>query len=100
ETGVSRERLSELLKQLATVPSRFHVHPKLERFLQARRDMAEGKQPLDWAAAEALALASLAADGVRIRLTGQDTGRGTFSQRHAVLHDQKEGFTYVPLQHL
>ncbi len=100
DTGVPRERLSELLKQLATVPSRFHVHPKLERFLQARCDMAEGIHPLDWAAAEALALASLAADGIRIRLTGQDTGRGTFSQRHAVLHDQKEGFTYVPLQHL
>jgi 2-oxoglutarate dehydrogenase E1 component len=62
--------------------------------------MAEGKQALDWSTAEALALASLSVDGYRIRLTGQDTARGTFSQRHAVLHDVEDGRTYVPLRHL
>jgi 2-oxoglutarate dehydrogenase E1 component len=62
--------------------------------------MARGKQPLDWGAAEALALASLAATGCRIRFTGQDTARGTFSHRHAVLHDVETGLTHTPLQHI
>ena len=62
--------------------------------------MARGEQPLDWAAAEALAFATLAAEGIRVRLSGQDSGRGTFSQRHAVLHDTEDGHTYMPLQHL
>ncbi len=68
--------------------------------MQTRREMADGKHPLDWAAAEALALATLASAGVRIRLTGQDTGRGTFSQRHAIFYDQEDGHSFVPLQHL
>ncbi len=100
ETGVNQDRLAELLRQLATVPTGFHVHPKLERGLKARAEMAAGEPPLDWASAEALALATLATDGVRIRLTGQDTGRGTFSQRHAVLYDQENGYPFIPLQHL
>ena len=62
--------------------------------------MADGKHPLDWSAAEALALASLATAGIRIRLTGQDTGRGTFSQRHAILYDQQDGHPFIPLKHL
>jgi 2-oxoglutarate dehydrogenase E1 component len=68
--------------------------------MEARRKMAAGKIPLDWSAAESLAFASLAADGVHIRLSGQDSGRGTFSQRHAVLHDYQDGHEYVPLQHV
>ena len=100
DTGVEMEKLSELLHKLTGLPAGFHVHPKLERGLEARRDMAGGKHPLDWSAAEALALATLTAAGVRIRLTGQDTGRGTFSQRHAILYDQQDGHTFVPLQHL
>ena len=62
--------------------------------------MARGEQPLDWAAAEALAYASIAVEGFRVRLSGQDTERGTFSHRHAVLHDYKDGHVYVPLQQL
>ena len=89
-----------MLEQLARLPDGFQLHPKLERGMEARRKMAAGQHPLDWSAAEALALASLATEGVRIRLTGQDTARGTFSQRHAVLYDQQEGYPYVPLQHL
>jgi len=100
ETGVDAATLASLLRKLAEVPAGFEVHPKLKRSLETRREMAEGKQPLDWAAAEALALASLATQGVRIRLTGQDTGRGTFSHRHAILYDQQDGSPYVPLQHL
>jgi 2-oxoglutarate dehydrogenase E1 component len=100
ETGVEEKKLSALLQILATVPAGFEIHPKLERMQAARREMAAKKSSLDWSAAEALALGSLATAGVRIRLTGQDTGRGTFSQRHAILYDQNDGTTYVPLQHL
>ncbi len=99
-TSVEAPRLAALLEQLAILPDGFHVHPKLERGLEARRQMAAGQRPLDWSAAEALALASLATDGVRVRLAGQDTARGTFSQRHAVFFDQEDGTPYVPLQHL
>ncbi|HVM50329.1 MAG TPA: 2-oxoglutarate dehydrogenase E1 component [Candidatus Acidoferrum sp.] len=100
DTRVDLAQLRSLLLQLARLPRRFHLHPKLERGLEARRKMAEQEHPLDWSSAEALALASLAVQGTRIRLSGQDTGRGTFSQRHAVLYDQEEGYPYVPLQHL
>jgi len=100
ETGMEKEALSALLRKLAEVPEGFQVHSKLKRNLEARCEMADGKLPLDWATAEALALASLATQGVRIRLTGQDVGRGTFSQRHAILYDQEDGTPFVPLQHL
>ncbi len=100
DTGVPMEALKHLLHRLASVPEGFQVHPKLKRFLEARREMAEGKRPLDWAAAEALAFASLAVEGHRVRLTGQDALRGTFTQRHAALYDYKTGEPYIPLQHL
>ena len=100
DTGVEPARLAEWLAAQTRLPQDFQPHPKLKRFLEARQQMAEGKEPLDWSAAEALALASLAAEGWRVRLTGQDTARGTFSQRHAVLHDHKDGHAYVPLQHI
>src|ERR1035441_755112 len=100
ETGVEAGRLSALLEQLGRLPDGFRLHPKLERNREERRKMATGQRPLDWSTAEALALASLATEGVRIRLTGQDTARGTFSQRHAVLFDQQDGYPYVPLQHV
>jgi len=100
DTGVENKQLSTLLHKLTGLPAGFHVHLKLERGLEARREMADGKHPLDWSAAEALALATLTTAGVRIRLTGQDTGRGTFSQRHAIFYDQEDGHAFVPLQHL
>jgi 2-oxoglutarate dehydrogenase E1 component len=100
ETAVSRENLSELLEALTRVPDGFTVHPKLARLLEQRRQMASGAKPLDWSAAEALAFASLATSGVRIRLSGQDSARGTFSHRHAMLFDVKTGAGYMPLQHL
>ncbi|MBI4527546.1 MAG: 2-oxoglutarate dehydrogenase E1 component [Deltaproteobacteria bacterium] len=100
ETGVEQDRLSSLLKIQTILPGDFHPHPKIERAMQARREMALGKRPLDWSAAEALAFATLATEAVRVRLTGQDTARGTFSQRHAVLHDFEDDRTYVPLRHL
>jgi 2-oxoglutarate dehydrogenase E1 component len=91
ETGLPLERLQELLLAVTSIPEDFHVHRKLQRGLDQRREMAAGRAPLDWAAAEALAIASLAADGCRVRLSGQDSQRGTFSQRHAVLHDVVDG---------
>jgi 2-oxoglutarate dehydrogenase E1 component len=99
-TGVSREKLSGWLAAQAQLPAGFHPHPKIKRLLQARQQMAEGAEPLDWSAAEALAFGSLACQGIRVRLTGQDSERGTFSQRHAVLHDYEDGHSYTPLQHL
>ncbi len=100
ETGVPLEALKNLLVRLASVPEGFQVHPKLKRFLEARLEMAEGKRPLDWAAAEALAFATLAVEGHRVRLTGQDALRGTFTQRHAALYDYATGEPHIPLQHL
>lgn len=100
-TDVPRARLSELLAQQTELPQGFTVHPKLQRsVLDARRDMATGKKLLDWGGAEALAWATLLVEGHAIRLSGQDSGRGTFSHRHAVLHDYQTGAQHVPLQHL
>lgn len=99
-TGASRDRLGTLLEAQTVLPEGFHVHPKIKRFLETREEMAEGKRPLDWSAAEALAMASLATEGHRVRLSGQDSERGTFSHRHAVLHDVQTGQRYMPLKHL
>jgi len=100
DTGVERQTLASLLEAQTHVPADFHVHPKIQRGMAHRMAMSRGEQPLDWAAAESLAFASLAVAGVRIRLSGQDSARGTFSQRHAVLNDERDGHQYVPLQHL
>ena len=99
-TGVERGRLSQYLDLLTAVPADFNVHPKLTRFLEARREMAKGAKPLDWSAAEALAFGSLAVDGYRIRMSGQDSERGTFSHRHAVLHDHENGRKFMSLASL
>jgi 2-oxoglutarate dehydrogenase E1 component len=99
-TGVERPRLVNLLEALTRLPEEFHAHPKISKILETRLDMARGKHPLDWSTAEALAFASVARDGQRVRLSGQDSGRGTFSQRHAILYDYKTGGAYLPLQHL
>jgi 2-oxoglutarate dehydrogenase E1 component len=100
ETGADEDKLKALLEKLTEVPDGFSLHPKLERGFKARAEMASGKRPLDWAAAEALALAMLASEGYRVRLSGQDSERGTFSHRHAVLVDVKTGERYMPLAHL
>ena len=99
-TRVDIETLRSLGQALLQVPEPFQVHRKLERILGRRREMLEGTRPLDWAMGEALAFASLLAEHQPIRLTGQDSGRGTFSHRHAVLHDQNTGETFVGLNHL
>jgi 2-oxoglutarate dehydrogenase E1 component len=99
-TNLSAELLRGFGQRLTSVPEGFHVHPKLVRLLQELREMSEGRQPLNWAAAELLAYASLVAEGAPVRLSGQDTQRGTFSHRHAVLTDIETGAKWCPLQHI
>ncbi len=99
-TTVAEDTLRALGEQLLRLPDGFTVHRKLKPFLDRRRAVFEEDGPVDWAHAEALAVASLLALGVPTRLTGQDSERGTFSQRHAVLHDAESGERYTPLQHL
>ena len=97
ETGVSREVLSRIGRVLTTVPPGFHLNPKMVQQLARRAKMAEGALPLDWGTAEALAFGSLLLEGTPIRISGQDSSRGTFSQRHALLHDTATGEIWGPL---
>jgi multifunctional 2-oxoglutarate metabolism enzyme len=99
-TAVPPETLAGLNEQLLTVPDGFTVNPKLKRQLDRRRTAIGADGGIDWAHAEALSLASLLIEGVPVRLTGQDTERGTFSQRHLVLHDVATGDTWTPMQRL
>jgi 2-oxoglutarate dehydrogenase E1 component len=104
ETAVPAARLRELGRRLLAVADGFTVHPKLVKQLDRRREVLDDADPnvngIDWAHAEALAFASLLTEGTPLRLTGQDTERGTFSQRHMVLHDAKTGQTVCPIQSL
>lgn len=99
-TGVPADRVRLVLERTAAVPAGFQPHRKIERLLQQRLAMARGEQPVDWAGAEALAFGTLACEGHPVRLSGQDSQRGTFSHRHAVLHDVNTGVRHAPLQHL
>jgi 2-oxoglutarate dehydrogenase E1 component len=100
DTRVDRETLVRLLDAQTKMPAGFRPLRKIQRGIAHRLAMTRGEQMLDWPAAESLAFATLAVSGVRIRLSGQDSERGTFSQRHAVLHDEEDGRRYSPLQHL
>ncbi len=99
-TGVERKRLDSLAKVLTKAPSGFTLHPRVARIVDDRARMYAGELPLDWGAAETLAYATLLDDGYDVRLTGQDTARGTFFHRHSVLHDQVTGRTDIPLAHV
>ncbi len=98
--ALALEQLQAWNTTLLDWPADFTPHPKGKAVLQRRAEMLAGKQPVDFATAEALAFASLVASGVPVRLAGQDTGRGTFSQRHATIYDAATGRRYVPLNHL
>ncbi len=100
KTAVSAERLRILNSELLRIPDGFTVHPKLVKQLERRAEALGPDGGIDWAHAESLAFASLLSEGTPIRLTGQDVERGTFSQRHAVLHDAKTGQTICPIQSL
>jgi 2-oxoglutarate dehydrogenase E1 component len=99
-TAVDADVLRELNHHLLTWPEGFHPHPRLAKQLERRRDSLGDAPTIDWGHAEGLAFASLLRDGVAIRLSGQDAERGTFSHRHAVLHDVESGATYMPLAHV
>jgi 2-oxoglutarate decarboxylase len=100
DTSVSQEVLDRVRGALTSVPEGFTPHPKLKPVLNKRAAMAEGREPMDWGTAEQIAFGSLLVDGFRVRLSGQDVGRGTFSHRHAVVHDNVTGEGYVPLNAL
>jgi 2-oxoglutarate dehydrogenase E1 component len=103
-TTVPIADLKKLAERLATVPDHFTLHPRVQKIIDDRRQMGEGKLPLDWGMAENLSYATLLVQGFGVRLSGEDSGRGTFFHRHAVLHDQNrekwDDGTYQPLQHL
>jgi 2-oxoglutarate dehydrogenase E1 component len=92
--------LEQLLMRLVSLPDGFQPHAKIKKLLEARVQMATGAVPLDWSAGEALALATIATQGLRVRISGQDSQRGTFSHRHAVIHDSVTDETFCPLEHL
>ena len=100
QTAISEEELQSLGKVLTTVPEGFHIHRTLQRILDAKKAMFDSGEGFDWATAEALAFGSLVAEASGVRLSGQDSGRGTFSQRHAVWVDQQTGDKYIPLCHV
>ncbi|HEY2396720.1 MAG TPA: 2-oxoglutarate dehydrogenase E1 component [Rudaea sp.] len=96
-SGVSKDKLAALNAQILAVPPDFTLHPRVAKIYDDRTKMAAGQQPMDWGFAENLAYATVIADGHDLRLVGQDSGRGTFFHRHAVLHDQNSGRDFVPL---
>ncbi|MGA2400404.1 MAG: 2-oxoglutarate dehydrogenase E1 component [Syntrophobacteraceae bacterium] len=100
ETGVSGDKLLELARKLNSFPEGFSVHPRLMRILERRLRNVEKAQGIDWANAEALAFASLVVEGAPVRLSGQDSSRGTFSQRHSILYDINTEERYTPLNNL
>ncbi len=99
-TGFEPRRFREIALKLAEPPDGFELHPRVDKIVEDRRKMALGEQPADWGFAETMAYATLLDEGHPVRLSGQDSGRGTFFHRHAVLHDQGSGNGYVPLQHV
>ena len=100
ETALPMTELRELTSRLTTYPAGFHIHPKVKKLLEQRAEMGSGKRPVDYGMAEALAFGSLAKSGVPVRLSGQDSRRGTFNQRHSVLVDIENEQEYVPLEHV
>lgn len=100
DTAITLTRAQNLLRKLGSHPEGFSIHPKLRQFMHHRAQMAEGTRLLDWGAAEALAFASLLTEGYPVRLSGQDSGRGTFAHRHSVLRATDTGDQFVPLNNL
>ncbi len=100
DTKVARKTLDSLAKQINAIPDTVKLHPRVAKIYEDRRKMAAGEQPGDWGFAENLAYATLVQEGYRLRLVGQDCGRGTFFHRHAILHDQATDSYYLPLREL
>jgi 2-oxoglutarate dehydrogenase E1 component len=100
KTGIELKTLKEIGGKLTSLPKDFHAHRTVLRLLDNRRKMIEGSEPVDWAMAELLAFGSLCLEGHTVRLSGQDSERGTFSQRHSVFYDQEDEHRYIPLANL
>ncbi|WP_412486170.1 2-oxoglutarate dehydrogenase E1 component [Shewanella chilikensis] len=100
ESGMTRERLQNLADKISYVPESHKLHSRVAKIYNDRVAMAKGEKLMDWGFAETLAYASILEDKQRVRITGQDSGRGTFFHRHAVLHNQNDGTTYLPLRHV
>jgi 2-oxoglutarate dehydrogenase E1 component len=100
ETPVGAETIRDIAHRIAVVPEGFNINPKMVSQLARRAKMGEGQTPLDWAFAELTAFGSLGLEGVRVRLSGQDSGRGTFSQRHAIMYDTQTGKPWSPLSEM
>jgi 2-oxoglutarate dehydrogenase E1 component len=100
DTTLPKKTVRQLGRQITSVPEGFQVHPRVERILQDRRKMVAGQLHMDWGFAETMAYASLLNENFDVRLTGQDSGRGTFFHRHAVLHNQVDGSMHIPLEHI
>ncbi len=99
-TRISVQEVRRIGQVLTTTPNAFQLHPRVAKVVEDRGKMAAGALPIDWGCAEMLAYGSLLDEGFGVRLTGQDSGRGTFFHRHAVLHNQRDGSAYIPLQHV
>src|SRR5947208_1380422 len=99
-TAVDQDMLAQVVHGVTSFPENFHLHPKLHGFVEKRKEAFEKGGPVDWAFGETLAFGTLALEGTPVRLSGQDSGRGTFSQRHLVFYDSETGRKYTPLQHL
>ncbi len=100
DTGISAAEISSLSETLTSFPAGFHIHPKVKRLLEQRAEMGNGKRPVDYGMAEALAFGSLLRQRIPVRLSGQDSRRGTFNQRHSALIDIETETIYVPLEHV
>ncbi len=99
-TSIEKTEIFKLYKKLTNIPKDFALHSAASKIIQTRIDMSKGDKLIDWGFAETMAYASLLEDGYEIRISGQDSGRGTFSHRHAVFHDINTGMEYIPLQEL
>ncbi len=98
--AIDRPMIERIVRGITTFPEDFHLHPKLRGFVDRRREAIEKNQPVDWAFGEALAFGSIALQGTRVRLSGEDSGRGTFTQRHLAFYDSENSARYIPMQHL
>ena len=100
DTAINAETIARLTERITDIPGHFTLHSSVQKIIGNRRLMGAGELPMDWGYAETMAYASLLEDGYPIRISGQDSGRGTFFHRHAVIHNQVDGETYLPLQHI
>lgn len=100
DTSISNNTMQQLTKKITRVPDHFHLHKSVQKIIDNRIKMGNGELDIDWGFAETIAYASLLEAGYPVRISGQDSGRGTFFHRHAVIHNQTDGETWLPLQHL